>query len=99
MLGDLMGNFQEKQAAMKERLASITIEEKIEGLTITANAAREILNINIEPSLLEDKEQLEDLLVVTLNKVMDKVAEKEAEMSQNMVNDLLPPGMAGLFGA
>ena len=94
-----MGNFQEKQAAMKERLASITIEEKIEGLTITANAAREILNINIEPSLLEDKEQLEDLLVVTLNKVMDKVAEKEAEMSQNMVNDLLPPGMAGLFGA
>ena len=94
-----MGNFQEKQAAMKERLASITIEEKIEGLTITANAAREILNINIEPSLLEDKEQLEDLLVVTLNKVMDSVAEKEAEMSQNMVNDLLPPGMAGLFGA
>ena len=94
-----MGNFQEKQAAMKERLASITIEEKIEGLTITANAAREILNINIELSLLEDKEQLEDLLVVTLNKVMDKVAEKEAEMSQNMVNDMLPPGMAGLFGA
>ena len=94
-----MGNFQEKQAAMKEHLASITIEEKIEGLTITANAAREILNINIEPPLLEDKEQLEDLLVVTFNKVMDSIAEKEGEMSQNMINDMLPPGMSGLFGA
>lgn len=93
-----MGNFQEKQAAMKENLASITIEEKTEGLKITANAARVITNINIEQSLLEDKEQLEDLLVVTLNKVMDSIAIKEAEMSQSMINDMLPPGMGGLFG-
>ena len=98
MLGDLMGNMQEKQKAMQDQLTQIQIEESTEGLTITANAAREILNINITPELMEDKEQLEDLLVVSFNRLLDQIAAKEAEMSQKMISDLLPPGMEGMFG-
>ena len=93
-----MGNMQEKQDAMKVQLAAITIEESAEGLTITANGAREILNVSIAPELLADKEQLEDLLVVTMNKVLDHIAGREAEMSQKMISEMLPPGMEGLFG-
>jgi hypothetical protein len=98
MLGDLMGNMQEKQNAMQEQLATVEIKETTDGLTVTANGAREILNIDIDPALMEDKEQLEDLLVVTMNKVMERVAASEAEISQKMISDLLPPGMEGLFG-
>ena len=98
MLGDLMGNMQEKQKAMQDQLSQIQVEEKTEGLTITANAAREILNIDIDPELLNDKEQLEDLLVVSFNRLLEKIAAKEGEMSQKMISDLLPPGMEGLFG-
>ena len=98
MFGDLMGNMQEKQKAMQDQLATVEITESMDGLTITANGAREIINIDIDPSLLSDKEQLEDLLVVTMNKVLERVAATEAEMSQKMISDLLPPGMEGLFG-
>ena len=94
-----MGNMQEKQKVMQEQLAAITVEEKSEGLTITANAAKEILNVEIDPSLLGDKEQLEDLLVVTMNKLLTHISMREAELSQKMISDLLPPGMEGLFGA
>ena len=93
-----MGNMQEKQKAMQDQLSQIQVEEKTEGLTITANAAREILNIDIDPELLNDKEQLEDLLVVSFNRLLEKIAAKEGEMSQKMISDLLPPGMEGLFG-
>ena len=93
-----MGNMQEKQKVMQEKLAAITVQAKSEGLIITANAAKEILNVEIDSSLLEDKEQLEDLLVVTMNRLLTQIAEKEAELSQQMINDLLPPGMEGLFG-
>ena len=93
-----MGNMQEKQKAIQEQLASITIEEKSEGLIITANGTKEILNVEIDPLLLKDKEQLEDLLIVTINKLLDHVAVREAELSQKMISEMLPPGMEGLFG-
>ncbi len=98
MLDDLMGNMQNKQDAMKKELATIEILHENQGIKIKANGAREILNIEIDPSLLEDKEQLEDLLIVTINDLLDKVAEKEAAVSQKMINEMLPPGLGGLFG-
>jgi len=99
-LGDMLGNFQEKQEKMKEALTAITVEaEAGDGaVTIQANAAREILNISIdkEKVSLDDTEELEDLLVVAMNRVISLASEKEAEESQKMVSNILPPGMEGL---
>ena len=48
-------------------------------ITLTAN--REIKKVEIDDSLLEDKEQLEDYLVVTLNKAIKKATDvNEAEI-------------------
>jgi len=100
MFGDMLGNFQEKQEKMKEALTAITVEaEAGDGaVTIQANAAREILNISIdkEKVSLDDTEELEDLLVVAMNRVISLASEKEAEESQKMVSNILPPGMEGL---
>ncbi|MEE9437773.1 MAG: YbaB/EbfC family nucleoid-associated protein [Saprospiraceae bacterium] len=100
MFGDLMGNMEEKQAAMKAKLQQIVIRESLEGITISGNAAREISNISIDEKYLklENKEELEDLILVAFNNLLDKIASEEASASQSMINDILPPGMAGMFG-
>jgi DNA-binding protein YbaB len=98
MLGDLMGNMEEKQAEMKKKLSAIALVEESNGIRIEATAAREIKNIVIDPEIMEDKEQLEDILIVSFNKVLERIAVAESAESQKMISDLLPPGMGGLFG-
>lgn len=103
MFGDMMGMMnklkeaQEKVEATKGRLNSVLVdEESNDGLlkvTITAN--REIKNISVADELLEDKEQLEDYLVLTLNKAIEKATKiNEAEISA-AAKDGMPdiPGM------
>ena len=46
----------------------------------------------------DKKEELEDLLLVAFNNLLDKVAVEEANESQKMISQMLPPGMEGLFG-
>ena len=97
-----MGNMEEKQAEMKAKLAKITVEaEAGDGaIKVSANANREILNISIDKSKLdwEDSEQVEDLLLVAINRVIKNATEKEAEESQKLIQDMLPPGLGGMFG-
>ena len=83
MFGDLMGimgkikETQAKVEATKKRLDGVLIDEKSSDglLNITITANRDIKNIEINESLLEDKEQLEDYLVLTLNKVIKKASD------------------------
>jgi len=100
MFGDLMGNMEERQKEMKLKLAEITVEaEAGDGaIKVIANANREIINISINKEGLdwEDKEEVEDLMMVAVNRALEMAAEKEAMESQNMIKDMLPPGMGGL---
>ena len=83
MFGDFMGMMgklketQEKVEAVKKRLDTVQInEQSSDGLlkvTITAN--RLIKEIQIDASLMEDKEQLEDYIILTLNKAIAKATE------------------------
>ncbi|WP_299162881.1 YbaB/EbfC family nucleoid-associated protein [uncultured Eudoraea sp.] len=90
MFGDLMGMMgklketQEKVKATKERLNSVLLEEKSSDdlLSVTITANRTLRAINIDDQLLQDKEQLEDYLVLTLNKAIEKATEiNEAELA------------------
>ncbi|MGI9551016.1 MAG: YbaB/EbfC family nucleoid-associated protein [Aurantibacter sp.] len=107
MFGDLMGMMgklketQEKVKATKERLNHVLLDESsADGLlkvSITAN--RTLKNIKIDESLLNDKDQLEDYLVLTLNKAIERATEvNEAELSA-VAKEGLPniPGMDSLF--
>lgn len=102
MFGDLFGNLEEQQNALKEQLSQIFVTENAEdgAIFVTADANRTITNISIDPEKLDlsDSEQLEDLLMVAINRVLEQAAAKEAEASQKLVQDMLPPGMGGLFG-
>ncbi|PCJ94133.1 MAG: nucleoid-associated protein, YbaB/EbfC family [Flavobacteriaceae bacterium] len=107
MFGDMMGMMgklketQEKVEATKQRLHTVLLEEKssddLIAVTITAN--RTIKSIAIDDSLLNDKEQLEDLLISTINKAIataTKISEAElaAVAKEGMPNI---PGMGSLF--
>jgi len=91
-----MGKLQEMQRQMEEtkkRLDTIYVDaESPDGLVkITFTGNRQVKNIHIAPELLQrDAEELEDLLVVTLNKGLAS-AEKvwESEM-KGMAGGLLP---------
>ncbi|HHH50296.1 MAG TPA: YbaB/EbfC family nucleoid-associated protein [Saprospiraceae bacterium] len=100
MFGDMMGNMEEKQAQMKKQLANITVAaEAGEGaVKVTANANREITNISIDKTKLDwdDQEQVEDLVMVAVNRVLELAAREEALATQKMINDMLPPGMGDL---
>ena len=90
MFGDLMGMMgkiketQKKVEATKERLNTVMIdEESSDGLLkVTLTANREIKSISVDDSLLDDKEQLEDYLLLTINKAIEKATKvNEAELA------------------
>lgn len=110
MLGDLMGMMgkvketQAKMEATKKRLDGVYIEEEQEGIKITVSANRSIKNIEIDQSVFEDREELEDLLVVTLNKVLEKAAKVNEMELAAVAKEGMPdiPGlgsMGGMFGS
>lgn len=90
MFGDLMGMMgklketQKKVEETKKRLDTILVDEQSNDgkLKITLTANREIKSLTIDDELLEDKEQLEDYLVLTLNKAIAKATSiNEAELA------------------
>ncbi|MBA3986041.1 MAG: YbaB/EbfC family nucleoid-associated protein [Flavobacteriales bacterium] len=107
MFGDLMGMMgklketQQKVEETKLRLNNVFIDEQSgDGLLkVTLTANREIKNISIDDSLLSDKEQLEDYLILILNKAIAKAsAINEAELAA-VAKEGMPniPGMDGMF--
>ncbi|WP_203258643.1 YbaB/EbfC family nucleoid-associated protein [Hyunsoonleella ulvae] len=90
MFGDMMnmmGKLKETQKKVEEtkkRLDTVLVDEQSNDglLKITLTANRTIKSIEIDDSLLEDKEQLQDYLVVTLNKAIKKATDvNEAELA------------------
>lgn len=80
MFGDLMGmmgKLKETQAKIedtKKRLDHVLIDEQSRDglLKVTLTANRTIKSIEINQELLEDKEQLEDYLILTLNNAISR---------------------------
>jgi DNA-binding protein YbaB len=98
MFGNLLGDFEKKQKELLDKTAEITVETTISGIKVAANGKKEILNISIEdPSVLSDKEQLEDLLVAAVNRALDEAGEKAAIETQKAMEQMLPPGFGDLF--
>lgn len=90
MFGDMMnmmGKLKETQKKVEEtkkRLDTVLVDEKSNDgkLKVTLTANRTIKSIDIADDLFEDKEQLEDYLILTLNKAIAKATNvNEAELA------------------
>ncbi|RKS20488.1 hypothetical protein CLV94_2867 [Flavobacterium endophyticum] len=103
MFGDIMGMMgklketQQKIEETKKRLDFVLIDEQSSDglLKVTLTANRTVKSIEIDDSLLDDKEQLEDYLVLVINKAIQKASDvNEAELGA-VAKDGMPniPGM------
>lgn len=102
MFGDMMGMLgklketQEKVKATKERLNTVIVEEQSPDnlLKVSITANRTIKSIELDDSLLSDKEQLEDYLILTLNKAI----EKATTINENELAAVAKEGMPNIPG-
>ena len=100
----MMGKLKETQQKIedtKNRLDTVLIDEQSNDglLKVTLTANRVIKSIVIHDSLLEDKDQLEDYLIVTLNKAIEKATDvNQTELDAVTKMDMpMIPGMEDLF--
>jgi len=98
---DKLFEAQQKAGDAKKRLDAITVTGTAEGgkITVTANANKIIQSVNIDDEFYKeaDREELEELLLVALNKAMeqaDNISQSEmAAMTKEMFG-----GLGGMFG-
>ena len=90
MFGDISGmmgkikDAQKKVEETKKRLDTVLVDESSSDnkIKITLTANRKIKSISIDESLLSDAEELEDYLIITLNKAIEKASKiNEHEMA------------------
>jgi DNA-binding protein YbaB len=98
---DKLFEAQQKAGEAKKRLDAITVTGTAEGgkITVTANANKVIQAVNIDDEFYKqaDREELEELLLVALNKAIeqaDNISQSEmAAMTKEMFG-----GLGGMFG-
>ena len=100
----MMGKLKEAQQKVEEtkkRLDNVLIDEQSNDglLKITITANRTIKAIVIDDALLEDKDQLEDYLLVVMNKAITKASDiNQAELDAVSKVDMpMIPGMEDMF--
>ncbi len=102
MFGDLMGMMgklketQEKVEAVKKSLNTVMIDDQSNDglLKVTVTANRYIKKIEIDPSLFEDKEQLEDYLILVMNRVIARAT----EINESEIGAVAKEGMPNIPG-
>jgi DNA-binding YbaB/EbfC family protein len=98
--GDIMKQMQKMQAKMEEVQKELE-NKRIEGTSgggmvrVTANGKQEILEIKIDPEVVnkEDVEMLEDLVLAAVNQAKEKAQEVQAEEMAKLTGGLKLPGM------
>lgn len=97
---DKLMQAQQKAGEVKQRLDAITVTGSAEGgkITVSANGNKVVQSVTIDDDFFKDadKEQLEELMVIAINKAMaqaDNVSQSEmAAMTKDMFG-----GLGGLF--
>lgn len=98
---DKLFEAQQKAGEVKQRLDAITVTGTAEGgkITVIANANKAVQSVTIDEEFFKeaDREEIEELLVVAINKAMtqaDNVSQAEmAAVTRDMFG-----GMGGMFG-
>lgn len=101
---DKLFEAQQRAKEIKERLDHISVSGDAEGgkIRVIATANKEIKEVKIDPEFLAeaDQEELEELLIVAINKALtqaDNISQSEMQAaSQDLLGGL--GGLGNLFG-
>lgn len=99
MFGDMMNKLQGMQQQVEEikkRLDTITVQGEAEGIVVKISGNRKISDITIPTDLMEDKEALEDLLIIATNRAIEVASNLNDTEMASSAKGMLPPGFPGL---
>ena len=93
-LQELLGNIQEKAKELEEKTKTEIYEVKSGGglIVLKANGAGEIIDLDIDESLLSDKEAMQILLIGAFNEIFEKIEEGKKSQAMGMLGGLNPFG-------
>jgi len=98
---DKLMEAQAKAGEVKKRLDAITVSGTAEGgkITVQANGNKVVQSIIIDEAFLKDadKEELEELLVIAINKAMEQADNVSQSEMAAMTKDMFG-GLGNLFG-
>lgn len=98
---DKLGAAKEMAESVKAKLETISVvgEAGNGSVKVVANGNRKIQSVSISSELLssENKEELEDLLTVAINRVLTS-AENISESEMRAMMSSMMPGLGNLFG-
>ena len=102
MKGNLAGlmqqakKMQEELQKAQEELAKLTVTGEAGGglVKVTMTGKHAVRRVEIDPSLLDDREMLEDIVAAAINDAVNRVASTMQERMSDMTSGIpLPPGM------
>ena len=95
-----MGKLKEAQQKMEEvksKLDQITVTGEAQGVKVSLNGNKVVTNIDIPQMILDDrdKEQIEDLLILALNKGLENAENVAQSEGASAMKGMLPniPGL------
>ena len=101
---DIMGKIGEAKKnveAARKRLDDVIIDAKAGNnqVKVSVTGNRELKSLSIDDALLQDKEMLEDYLMLALNKALAEAGKMQEEALKKAAKDAMPniPGLDGLL--
>ena len=98
---DKLMEAQQKAGEVKKRLDAITVKGTAEGgkITVQANGNKVVQSVLIDEDFLKEagKDELEELLVIAINKALEQADNVSQSEMAAMTKDMFG-GMDGLFG-
>ncbi|WP_428738369.1 YbaB/EbfC family nucleoid-associated protein [Sulfurimonas sp.] len=93
-LSSMMKGFEEQAQKLKDELASKTFSVKSGGgmVELTLNGNGEVIDLNLDDELLEDKDSLQILLIGAINDANKMVQQNQQQSAMGMLGGMNPFG-------
>ncbi|WP_457747398.1 YbaB/EbfC family nucleoid-associated protein [Sulfurimonas sp.] len=91
-MGKMLQGFEANAQKLKDELAKKTFSVKSGGgmIELTLNGNGEVIDLNIDDELLEDKESLQILLIGAINDANNMVQQNQQQSALGMLGDVNP---------
>ncbi len=91
-MGRMLEGMQEQAKQLEEEMASRTFTVKTGGgmVQLTMNGKGEAVDLEIDDSLLEDRESLQILLIAAINDAVKMVEDNKKHSAMNMLGGMNP---------
>ncbi len=93
-MSEMLTQVQEKAKEMQEQAKHVEFTAKAGGglIEVTASGAGEVIDLNIDDSLLDDKESLQILLISAMNDVTKMIEDNKKSQAMGMMGGMNPFG-------